>query len=122
MAMAAQALRTSLNFPDETRPFPHGRNDVVHLGGSTVGRLTLEPGWRWSEHVKPTAGTASCQVSHLVYVVSGRIHNRMDSGEEFELAAGDVATIPPGHDGWIVGNETCVLLEMAGAEDYARPK
>ena len=122
MAIAAKPMHKSLNAPDETRPFPHGRNDVVNMGGSVVGRLTLEPGWRWSENVKPIAGTSSCQVAHFVYVVSGRLGNRMDSGEEFEVKAGDVAMIPPGHDGWVVGKETCVVLEMAGAADYAKRK
>jgi mannose-6-phosphate isomerase-like protein (cupin superfamily) len=122
MAIAAKALRKSLNSPDEKRPFPHGHNDVVNMGSTVIGRLTLEPGWRWSNDVKPTAGTASCQVAHFIYVVSGRLGNRMDSGEEMEIKAGDVAMVPPGHDGWVVGNETCVLLEMAGAAEYAKRK
>jgi hypothetical protein len=122
MAIAAKAVQKSLNAPDEKRPFPHGHNDVVNVGGSVIGRLTLEPGWRWSNDVKPTAGTASCQVGHFIYVVAGSLHNRMDSGEEFEIKAGDVAMIPPGHDGWVVGKETTVLLEMAGAAEYAKRK
>jgi quercetin dioxygenase-like cupin family protein len=122
MAVAAKAVAKSLNSPDEKRPFPKGRNDIVNVGGSTIGRLTFEPGWRWSNDVKPTAGTASCQVAHFIYVISGRLATRMDNGEEIEAKAGDVAMIPPGHDGWVVGKETCVVLEMAGAAEYAKRK
>ena len=122
MAVQLRAQHKSLNSPDEKRSFPKGRNDIVNVGGVTVGRLTLEPGWRWSEHVKPQAGTSSCQVAHLVYVAAGRLASRMDSGEEFELGPGEVGYVPPGHDGWVAGKDTCVVIEMAGAAEYAKPR
>jgi mannose-6-phosphate isomerase-like protein (cupin superfamily) len=105
--------------PDETRPYPKGRTEIVHLAAGTVGRAFFEPGWKWSESVKPIAGTDSCQVAHLVFVVAGRMHLRMDDGQEGEVGPGDVAEIPPGHDAWVVGNETCVVLDFAGMEHYA---
>jgi quercetin dioxygenase-like cupin family protein len=95
--------------PDETRPFEgKGKADVLQIGGQTVGRAVFEPGWRWSENVKPIAGTESCQVSHLGYVISGRMRVFMDDGAEGEVGPGDVMAIPPGHDAEVVGDEPCV--------------
>jgi quercetin dioxygenase-like cupin family protein len=93
----------SLDAPDETRPFEKGRAELVTLGGVTVGRAVLEPGWRWSEHVKPIAGTSSCEVAHTGYVVSGRLRVVMDDGSEGDAGPGDAFVIPPGHDAWTVG-------------------
>jgi hypothetical protein len=120
MTTAGQRLiRKQLSSPDETRAFPKGRIEVVDLGDVTAGRSTFEAGWRWSECVKPLVKTASCQVRHVGYVLSGRMHVVMDDGTEQELGPGDAAVIPAGHDAWIVGNEPCVFLDFAGAEDYA---
>ena len=107
---------------DETRPFTgKGFVDVVRLAGGTVGRATFEPGWHWAEHVKPIVGTDSCQAAHLAYCVSGRMVVRMDDGTETEIGPGDVVSIPPGHDAWVVGNETCVQVDFSGMENYAKP-
>jgi quercetin dioxygenase-like cupin family protein len=110
----------SLDSPDETREFENGKMDVVNLGEVTVGRAVFEPGWRWSENVKPIAGTDSCQVPHVGYVISGRMHVRMDDGSEQEVGPGDAVTIPPGHDAWIIGDEACTMLDFSGAERYAK--
>jgi quercetin dioxygenase-like cupin family protein len=108
--------------PDETRNFvDKGRVDLVNIGTGVVGQATFEPGWRWSEHVKPIAGTDSCQTAHLIYVVSGRQTVRMDDGTEIELAPGDVTYIPPGHDSWTVGDEPSIALDFAGMAEYAKP-
>jgi quercetin dioxygenase-like cupin family protein len=108
--------------PDETRPFvDKGRLELLHVGDSVVGRGIFEPGWRWSKHVKPIAQTPSCQAAHSGYVLSGRMRIVMDDGQEAEIAPGDFVTIPPGHDAWTVGNEPCVLLDVARYADYARP-
>lgn len=109
--------------PDETRPFEgKGKADVLQIGGQTVGRGVFEPGWRWSENVKPIAGTESCQVSHLGYCMSGRMKVYMDDGSEFEVGPGDVAAIPPGHDAEIVGDEECVFVDFGEFGEYAKRK
>lgn len=115
-------LRKSLDAPDETRQFEAGKGklQLVDSGQGLVGRATFEPGWRWSEHVKPIAGTDSCQAAHLGYYVSGRMKVVMDDGEEMEFGPGDFAAIPAGHDAWIVGDEPCVVVDWAGFADYAK--
>jgi quercetin dioxygenase-like cupin family protein len=107
--------------PDETRTPPKTRVEVVRLEGHTIGRFTFEPGWRWSECVKPVVGTDSCQNVHLGYAVSGQIRVRMEDGTEEMIKAGDSYTIPPGHDAWVEGDETFVGIEVMSAEQYARP-
>jgi Cupin domain len=107
--------------PDETRPFEgRGKADVVQVGGHAVARGTFEPGWRWSDNVKPIAGTDSCEVSHLGYCVSGSMRVRMDDGAETMVAPGDVVAIPPGHDAEVVGDEPCVLLDFGEIAEYAK--
>ena len=108
--------------PDETRPFEgKGKADILQLGGHTVGKAVFEPGWRWSTHVKPIAKTDSCQVSHLGYVISGRMRIFMDDGSETEVSPGQVVAIPPGHDAETVGDEACVMVDFGEFGDYAKP-
>jgi quercetin dioxygenase-like cupin family protein len=107
---------------DERREIPHGHVDVVELPGLTLGRVVLEPGWRWSESVKPIEGTDSCQHRHAGYVASGRLHIRMNDGTEKDIAQGDVMVCDPGHDAWTVGDQPCVLFDVASSvADYAAP-
>ncbi len=122
MQAPASIQDKNLDTPDETREFvDKGKMDVVNLGGEvTVGRGIFEPGWKWSEHVKPIAQTDSCQVAHVGYVVCGRMKVVMDDGTERELGPNDAAVIPPGHDAWIEGDEPCVWLEFGGASQYAK--
>ena len=107
--------------PDETRTPDKTRVEVVRLEGYTIGRLTFQPGWRWSECVKPVAGTDSCRASHVGYAVSGRLRVRLEDGTEQAIGAGQSYTIPPGHDAWVEGDEAFVGLEVLSAEQYARP-
>jgi quercetin dioxygenase-like cupin family protein len=114
--------RKSFDNPDETRQFvSNGQVDLVTIADGMVGRATFAPGWKWSEHVKPIAGTDSCQASHLLYVLSGRTKAVLDDGTEMEAGPGDVAYIPAGHDGWTVGDEPCVVIDFAGMASYAQP-
>jgi hypothetical protein len=106
--------------PDETRSLPKTTVEVVNLGDATVMKTILEPGWKWSECVKPTAGTASCQVPHLGYVLSGRLKVVMDDGTEEEYGPGDVNRIAPGHDAWVIGDEPFVGLDFTGGKIYAK--
>jgi hypothetical protein len=112
----------SFTKPDETRSFEKGRVEMVSLGGTTFGRATFEPGWRWSTCVKPLAQTASCEAPHLNLHVSGRLHIVMDDGSEHEFGPGDVGEIPPGHDAWVVGNEAVVVIDVSGMGNYAMKK
>ena len=112
----------SMNTPDETRPFAaFGHADVASLATGPVLKAVFEPGWRWSEHVKPIAGTGSCQTRHLGYVLSGRMKVVMDDGSEGEVGPGDVCSIAPGHDAWTVGDEACVMVDFGQVESYAKP-
>jgi quercetin dioxygenase-like cupin family protein len=108
----------------DVRPFKDGKGElrVVDLDGKAVGLATFEPGWRWSDHVKPIAGTDSCQSHHTGYAISGRMTVRMEDGTEESFGPGDVMNIPPGHDAWVDGDETCVFLDWLGYSDYAKPK
>ena len=106
--------------PDETRTFPHGRAEILRIGGGEVGRLVFEPGWRWSTDVQPIAHTASCTAPHFQYHVSGRLGIRMDDGTEMIAGPGDITSLPSGHDAWVVGDETVVVVDWFGASNYAR--
>lgn len=105
----------SFDSPDETRASEKARIEVVTIASLTFARETLEPGWRWSLHVKPAVGGESCRRRHVKIFVSGRQRIRMDDGTEMEFGPGDVAIIDPGHDGWVVGSEPNVLFELAEA-------
>ena len=121
--MAFESLqKKSLDSPDETRTFEHGKAQIATLGDFSASRLVLEPGWRWSEDVKPIAGTDTCQVLHTGYQVSGRLHVRMEDGTEEEIGPGEAYVIPPGHDAWVVGDEPVVEVDMSSAtvERYAK--
>ena len=108
--------------PDETRMFEgNGMAEVVTVAGRPVARGTFEPGWRWSTNIKPLAGTSSCETSHLGYCMQGRMRIHMNDGSEQEIAPGEIAAIPPGHDAEVVGNEDCVFLDFGEIAEYAKP-
>ena len=107
--------------PDEERPFEgNGGAAVVNVAGRGVAKQTFEPGWRWSQNVKPIAGTESCQASHLGYCVSGSMKVEMDDGSEQEISAGDVFAIPRGHDAEVTSDEACVMLDFGEIAEYAK--
>jgi hypothetical protein len=110
----------SHNSPDEMRTPKKTRVEVVRLPGYTLGRLNFEPGWRWSECIKPVVGTNSCQVSHVGYAVSGRLTVKLDDGTKKTFEPGMSYTIPPGHDAWVEGNERFVCIEIMSAEQFAK--
>jgi hypothetical protein len=118
--MMLDAVLKSLDSPDESRALGRGRVDVVKFGDGAVTRLTLEPGWKWSEDAKPTAGTDTCPAPHFLYQVSGRLVTKMADGREMEITPGSVAFLPPGHDAWVAGDEPVVLVDWADAPAPAR--
>ena len=109
-----------MDSPDEVRTPDKTRVEVVHVGGTEVGRFTFQPGWKWSECIKPVAKTDSCQAEHLGYLVSGAMHIEHDDGKKVDIKPGSAYLIAPGHDGWVVGNEPAVGIEFRSAATYAK--
>lgn len=105
----------------EVREAELTRVELVELGELAVGRVVFEPGWQWSKHVKPITQTDYCQVHHIGYVISGRLHVEMHDGASVELVAGDVFEVPPGHDAWVIGDEPWVSVDYAGRRLFAKP-
>jgi mannose-6-phosphate isomerase-like protein (cupin superfamily) len=123
MAQVAQAEKVewkSFTNSDEIRKFGHGHVELLNIAGGAVGRMTLEPGWRWSVDVKPIANTEWCEAPHFQYVVSGTLHVKMKDGREFDLGPGSISYLPAGHDAWVVGNEAVVGVDWHGATNYAK--
>ena len=110
----------NLDTPDEKRSFEHGDMNLVTIEGATIGRAVFRPGWKWSNDVKPIAGTDSCEAPHFQYHVSGRLAIRMDDGTEIVAGPGDVTSLPSGHDAWVVGDEPAVVIDWYGASTYAK--
>jgi hypothetical protein len=124
MSATATLERQALSTPDETRTFLDGKGkvDIVTVGGVQLGRGVFEPGWRWSDHVKPIAGTDSCQSIHTGYMIQGRMLVRMDDGVEVEFGTGDAFHMPAGHDAWVVGDQPCIMIDITGMSNYAKPE
>ncbi len=116
----SKAELKSFGKPDEIRQFTKGRLELINIGGATVGRAILEPGWRWATSVQPLVGTKSCEAPHFQYHVSGVLHILMDDGKEFDCKPGDVSFLPSGHDAWVVGDEPVVIVDFQGMVDYAK--
>ena len=116
----AKAESVDFTHPDEVRTFEKGQVELVRIAGGTVGRVTLQPGWRWSLHVKPLAGTEWCEARHFQYHEKGMLHIVMADGTEIDAGPGQVTAVPARHDSWVVGNEPVVLIDWTGAGDFAR--
>ena len=121
--MAKQtASKKSIESADEVRKFDKGHMDIVTLGDVVFSRAVFEPGWKWSESVKPIAGTESCQLPHAGFVASGSLHIEMDDGTGLDVTVGDVLVVGPGHDAWVTSDEPCVMYDFGGEDaDYAKP-
>jgi class 3 adenylate cyclase len=115
----ADVLRKSVDEPAEVVHFPNVQTDIVHLGDLTVGRLVNQPGWRWSKDVRPTVGGEWCQIRHVGFVISGRLGIDLRDGSSVVFGPGDVFDIPPGHDGYTVGDEPVVQIEWSGLRHWA---
>jgi quercetin dioxygenase-like cupin family protein len=118
--MVIDVILKRFDRPDETRTFPKGKFEIIHIAGMTIGRATYEPGWRWSEHIGAATGSRECQIEHVGLVVSGKATAAMTDGTVYEMKAGDLFYVPPGHDSWVVGDEPYVSIHLMGASDYAR--
>jgi hypothetical protein len=120
MAKNSTSERKTFETPDEIREFPNGRVELLGIGGGSVGRLVLKPGWRWSKDVQPLAKTKSCEAPHFQYHVSGKLGIKMDDGTELIAVPGDVTALPSGHDAWVVGDEPVVVIDWFGASNYGK--
>ena len=118
--MTGKAEDRNFSKADEVRVFPKGKLELLTIGGATIGRAILEPGWRWSTSVQPIAKTKSCEAPHFQYHVSGTLKVVMDDGTEFECNPGDISVLPSGHDAWVVGNESVVIVDFQGMAEYAK--
>jgi len=116
----ARLQAKSLENPDEVRPTPFGHIDIYNLDDLVIGRMVFEPGWHWMEHVQPMAGTSLCQYHHVGVCIAGRLANRLEDGTSIEIGPGMVYEIPPGHDGWVIGDEPWVAYDVAGVRSFAR--
>jgi adenylate/guanylate cyclase family protein len=114
----ADFLAKSFEAPDDVVEFPRIRSRIVELGDLTVGELVSQPGWRWSEDMRPQIGGDWCQARHVGFVVSGRLGVDFSDGTHLEIGPGDVFDIPPGHDGYTVGDEPCVQILFAGNRPF----
>jgi quercetin dioxygenase-like cupin family protein len=113
----------SFDKPGEVREGDNWRLELLNLaGGAQVGRITVQPGWRWSEDVKPVAGTELCEAPHQQYQLSGRMKVVLADGTEIESGAGDVLSLPPGHDAWVIGDEAVAAIDWQGASVWAAAK
>lgn len=106
--------------PDEIREFPKGRLELITIGGSIIGRGIFHPGWKWSTSVQPIAKTKSCEAAHFQYQIAGVMQVRMDDGTELTCRPGDVVSLPSGHDAWVVGDESVIVVDFQGMADYAK--
>jgi len=95
--------------PDSTQTPPNVRTENITIGDMIVVKQTYQPGWQWSKDIKPIAKTNSCQVHHFGVLVSGKLRVRADDGQEMDFGPDDVVDIPPGHDGWTIGNEPAIF-------------
>jgi hypothetical protein len=115
-----QTEHKTFNKADEVREFPNGKAEILNVGDAQIGRLVLQPGWRWSNDVKPIAKTDSCHAPHFQYHISGKLAIKMNDGTEFIAQPGDVTSLPKGHDAWVVGDEPAVMVDWYGASNYAK--
>lgn len=105
---------------DEIRNLPKTKIEVINFGETTIMRATFQPGWKWSECVKPTVGTTSCQAPHVNYIISGQMVIAMDDGTQKIISPGDMAIIPPGHDAWVISKEPCITIDFSAGKIYGK--
>ena len=115
-------MKKNIRSPDETRSFPNGKVEILRLEDRAVAVVTLRPGWQWSRDVRRIEKTENCLTGHLQYVINGRLMVEMQDGVRMELGPGDFVSIPAGHDAWVVGDEPFLAIDLAGMEEYARPR
>jgi len=111
---------TDFSAPDEVRKPDHTTIEIMKIAGGEIGRYTFQPGWRWSDHIKPIVATDMCQTNHIGYVVSGTLHVESEDGSSGDMTPGSVYHIAPGHDAWVTSDDPVVVVEFQGAATYAK--
>jgi hypothetical protein len=117
---ATRSAHKSFAAPDELREFPLGQAEILEIGEGEVGRYTVQPGWRWSEHIKPIAGTELCEAPHFQFHVAGTLRIQEADGTEYDIGPGEVSMLMPGHDAWVVGDEPAVVVDWGGAHNWGK--
>ncbi len=105
--------KKSFASPEAVRRSNHARVELATVEDVTLARVTLQPGWKWSEDVRPKVQMERCPMHHAQCVIRGRLQVVMDDGAQMEVGPGDFASIPPGHDAWVVGNEPFVCIDFS---------
>jgi mannose-6-phosphate isomerase-like protein (cupin superfamily) len=118
--MESKLQKKNLDSPDEIINSEKQKIELVNLGGFSIARVTLEPGWSWEKYVKPQEKTDSCQVSHTTLILSGRVRTVMDDETVVDSGPGDVAIVPPGHNTSVTGDEPCICIDFSGIEEYIK--
>lgn len=116
----ARLQKRNLSRPDEIRPVGRGQLEIVEIANVAIGRVTYQPGWRWSEDVRPIVGGEWCDLRHIGVVVSGGLQVEMADGTTLQLSPDDVFEIPPGHDAWVVGDAPWVAIDSVGRRQFGK--
>lgn len=115
-------VKKSFRTPEDVAEFPGTRVETVTVSGVQIRRLTCEPGWVWSKSVGAQMGLGNCPLHHAIWVVtSGRFAVRMEDGSTEEFGPGDIGSIPPQHEAWVVGDEAVVGIDILAESLGNRP-
>ena len=112
--MSSVEVKSFTNDSEVAEP-NNAKVETLNVGGQRVMRLTLQPGWKWSDDIKPSVGTDSCEANHIGVIIKGTVCAHHDDGTEMTYTAGDAYAVKPGHDAWVVGDEEAVAFEFHGA-------
>jgi class 3 adenylate cyclase len=107
-----------LDAPDEFVEFPGIAEQIVEMGDLTVARIVQQPGWRWSKDMRSVVEGEWCDAHHIGFNLSGRQGVVFRDGSALEIGPGEVYDIPPGHDGYTIGDEPAVMIEWSGPRTF----
>jgi hypothetical protein len=85
--------------------------DEIEAGRGRIKRVIYPPGWRWTEHMQPVTGGERCMHAHVGFLVQGRMTVEYADGCREAFQAPAAVVVPPGHVGWVEGDEAAVLVQ-----------